>query len=56
MISTNIRLDDAMHEKIIRLAEQERRSMNGTLLWLLDKALKGVEDVEEVEDAAGAEI
>lgn len=50
MISTNIRLEDAMHEKIIRLAERERRSMNGTLLWLLDKALK------EVEDAADTEI
>ena len=50
MISTNIRLEDAMHEKIIRRAEIERRSMNGTLLWLLDKALK------EVEDAADAEI
>ena len=50
MISTNIRLDDAMHEKIIRLAERERRSMNGTLLWLLDKAL------EEVEDATSAEV
>lgn len=53
MISTNIRLDDAMHEKVIRLAERERRSMNGTLLWLLDKAL---EEVEEVEDATSAEI
>lgn len=49
MISTNIRLDDAMHEKIIRLAEKERRSMNGTLLWLLDKALKEVEDATDTE-------
>ncbi|HUV04777.1 MAG TPA: ribbon-helix-helix protein, CopG family [Armatimonadota bacterium] len=47
MVRYTIRMPDKLHEKIRRLAYQERRSQHEIMLEVLEKALAKVEVPEE---------
>lgn len=38
MVTLNIRLPDDVHEKLAALAEAERRSLNSTIIVLIERA------------------
>jgi predicted HicB family RNase H-like nuclease len=35
MVKTQIRIDDALHAQVVTAATDDRRSLNGELLWLI---------------------
>lgn len=39
MKQVNLRLPDDLHARVKQAAQQDRRSLNGEILWLLDRAL-----------------
>jgi predicted transcriptional regulator len=44
-IRTTIKLPDDLHERVKQLAERERRTFNGQIVWLVEHAL----DAEEAK-------
>lgn len=46
-----LRLPPELYEPIASLAERERRSLHGQVLYLLDRALEAIEDAEDIRDA-----
>lgn len=54
--SFTLRLPPELYEPIATMAERERRSLHGQVLWMLDRALEDIEDEADVAayDAAKA--
>jgi hypothetical protein len=46
-----LRLPPELYEPIASMAERERRSLHGQVLYLLDRALEAIEDAEDIRDA-----
>lgn len=45
---TTITLPASLHEQVKRLAERERRTFNGQVIWLVERAL---EDIDQDQGA-----
>jgi predicted HicB family RNase H-like nuclease len=43
MKNLNVRLDDELHARLVRVARQDKRSLNSEILILLDEALAVLE-------------
>ncbi|HEY0734430.1 MAG TPA: hypothetical protein VGD69_05960 [Herpetosiphonaceae bacterium] len=46
-----LRLPPELYEPIASMAERERRSLHGQVLYLLDRALEAIEDAQDIRDA-----
>jgi predicted HicB family RNase H-like nuclease len=44
MVKTQIRIDDELHAQVVAAATDDRRSLNGELLWLIALGLKARAD------------
>lgn len=47
-----LRLPPELYEPIAAMAQKERRSLHQQVLHLLDLALEGIEDAQDIRDAA----
>lgn len=52
--SFTLRLPPELFEPISEMAERERRSIHGQVLYLLDRAIEALEDAEDVRDGEAA--
>ena len=52
--SFTLRLPPELYGPISAMAEAERRSLHGQVLYLLDRALEALEDAEDVRDGEAA--
>ena len=44
MKNLNVRLPEEMHARLVAAAQDNRRSLNSEVLWLLEQALKASEE------------
>ena len=40
ILSFTLRIDKKLHEKILRIAEEEKRSLNSEILYILEEYIK----------------
>jgi hypothetical protein len=52
--SFTLRLPPELFEPIEAMAERERRSLHGQVLYLLDRAIEALENAEDVRDGEAA--
>lgn len=45
MVQTTIRLDEELYEKLVRLANKEKRSINAEFNFILEKYFKIIKDL-----------
>lgn len=51
MVSTTIRLPENLHKKLIQIAEDERRSFNSQVIYMLERSVAEYEHQKEQNDA-----
>ena len=44
MVTTTLRIEDELYEKIVKLAEEEKRSVNSEIVYILEKFIKEKKD------------
>lgn len=44
MITTTLRIDEELYEKIVKIAEEEKRSVNSEIVYILEKFIKEKKD------------
>jgi len=44
MVHTSIRIDEEIYEKIVKLADKDKRSVNSEIIFILEKFLKEKEE------------
>ncbi len=44
MVTTTLRIEDELYEKIVKLAEEEKRSVNSEIIYILEKFIKEKKD------------
>lgn len=44
MITTTLRIEEELYEKIVKIAEEEKRSVNSEIVYILEKFIKEKKD------------
>lgn len=44
MVHTSIRIEETLYEKIVKLADKDKRSINSEIIYLLEKCVKEEEE------------
>lgn len=44
MITTTLRIEEEIYEKIVKIAEEEKRSVNSEIIYILEKFIKEKKD------------
>lgn len=51
MMSTTIRLPEELHETLTQIAEEERRSFNSQVIYMLERSVAEYQNREDRDDA-----
>lgn len=44
MITTTLRIEEELYEKIVKIAEEEKRSVNSEIVYILERFIKEKKD------------